>query len=193
MFIQSVSNDLRSILDQINNLHQLIKRQGSQAFHDEDYDAVARYKDAAEEILAFKKNLSTLIDSWADILPGLSETLKETRGIPEGDDSFKDSMTVKLTEGNLNNAYILLNRYTHMFPEDAFGERSKEEGVGKQVTLFVDGLSEPVKTDIDGKRKFFRDRKWVRKFFEIHRLKPGDRIVIERIAEYAYRVYVPEE
>jgi hypothetical protein len=193
MVTQRVSNDLRSALDQISNLHQLIKQQGSQAFHDEDYDAVARYKDAAEEILTFKKNLSTLIDSWANLLPGLSETLKETRGFPERDDRFKDSVTIKLTDGNLNNSYILLNRYTRMFPEDAFGKRSKEEGIGKQVTLFVDGLSEPVKTDIDGKRKYFRDRKWVRKFFEIHRLKPGDRIVIERIAKYAYRVYVPEE
>jgi hypothetical protein len=193
MDTQRVSHDLSSVLDQINNLHQFIKRQGSQAFHDEDYDAVARYKDAAEEILMFKENLSALINSWAEIHSGLSGIIKETHGIAEIDDRFKDSVTIKLTDGNLNHSYIRVSKYTHLFPKETFGGRNKKEGVGKPITLYVDGLSEPVKTDIDGRHVFFRDRKWARKFFKIHHLKPGDKIVIERIAEYEYRVYVPEE
>jgi hypothetical protein len=193
MDIQRVSHDLSSVFEEIDNLHQIIKQRGYQASLSDENNAIAQYKKVEEDIFAFKVKLSALIELWGDIQSDLSEILKVTHGIAERGDRFKDFVMVKLTDGNLNHSYIRVSHYKYLFPEDVFGEGSKEQGVGKPVTLYVDGLSEPVKTDIDGKHGFFRDRKWARKFFKIHHLKPGDKIVIERIAEYEYRVYVPEE
>jgi len=62
------------------------------------------------------------------------------------------------------------------------------------LKLFVDGLADPIETDIskDGgnnrPRNFFRKCGWVRKFFARQNLCPGDVIAIERIDKFAYRV-----
>ncbi|MGH9203989.1 MAG: DNA cytosine methyltransferase, partial [Vicinamibacterales bacterium] len=54
------------------------------------------------------------------------------------------------------------------------------------------GLPEPVLTDIprDAKtgrpRGFFRKRSWVRQFFQVHGLRAGDTIAIERVEDYRY-------
>ena len=46
----------------------------------------------------------------------------------------------------------------------------------------------PVETDIAGDKKIFRKRFW-RDFFDHHRLEVGDRIALERLSEFEYRVY----
>lgn len=67
--------------------------------------------------------------------------------------------------------------------------------MGEKLTLVVDGLSQPVKTDIavakgNGKpRSFFRKRAWVDRFFQHHHLKEGDTVAIERLDHLTYRVY----
>jgi hypothetical protein len=43
-------------------------------------------------------------------------------------------------------------------------------------------------TDIDGKKKFFRARGWIRSFFELTAACAGDVVCLEQTGPYAYRV-----
>jgi len=59
----------------------------------------------------------------------------------------------------------------------------------------VEGLRDPVETDIAGNgnnghpRNFFRKRAWVGQFIEKHQLQAGDVIAIERLNALTYHVY----
>jgi len=80
------------------------------------------------------------------------------------------------------------------FPPDVFGASSREAGLGEQITLEVDGLRTPVRTDIPRERKtgkprwIFRQRAWVKKFVKLHNLRPGDKILVNRIASNRYLI-----
>ena len=60
------------------------------------------------------------------------------------------------------------------------------------MTIKVEGLKEPVKTDIparNGSRKprwMFRERSWVKEFVRSHNLKPGDTVTISRVNRTTY-------
>jgi hypothetical protein len=43
-------------------------------------------------------------------------------------------------------------------------------------------------TDLDGQKKFFRKRGWVREFFAITGAKAGDQVVVNLVGPYRYRV-----
>ena len=45
-----------------------------------------------------------------------------------------------------------------------------------------------VETDIDRTKKIFRKRGWIRRFFEQNGIQAGDRVLIERLDPYHYRV-----
>lgn len=78
------------------------------------------------------------------------------------------------------------------FPPDVFGGSSKKTGLGVPITLKVDGLPNPIKTDIPtdritGKpRWIFRERSWVKTFVRANELAPGDMITIGRIDDRTY-------
>jgi hypothetical protein len=60
-----------------------------------------------------------------------------------------ESCVIKLTEaankhGNLN----IRACGKDFFPPDVFGGSSKKDGLGTPITLSVEGLTEPVETDI---------------------------------------------
>ena len=79
------------------------------------------------------------------------------------------------------------------FPPDAFGGPSRKAGIGTPIKLKVDGLSNPIETDIPrdktGKpRWIFRKRKWVKEFVHCHKLRPHDTVTINRINERTYEV-----
>ena len=103
---------------------------------------------------------------------------------------------VSITGPNLKHNHIYFSGHQDFFPHDCHGGSSKEKGIGRLLTLLVDGLPEPVRTDIatnssnGNMRSFvFRDRAWVRKFFEKHEIREGDVIAIERVDRYTYHVY----
>jgi DNA modification methylase len=108
--------------------------------------------------------------------------------------SGMESCTIQLTEaaykyGNLN----IKPCGRDFFPPDAFGGPSKKAGLGTPITLKVDGLSNPIETDIpedkEGKpRWIFRERKWVREFVHHHKLHSGDTVTIERIDKRTYEI-----
>ena len=104
---------------------------------------------------------------------------------------------IAITEANLKekNKHIYISGHHDFFPDECYGQSSKEKGIGKEMTLIVEGLTGTFKTDIgidgdNGKpRNFFRNRKWVRKFFEKHEIRAGDVVAIERLSKYTYRIY----
>jgi len=102
---------------------------------------------------------------------------------------------ISITKANLSNNHIYISGHHDFFPPDCVGAPNKRDGLGRIVTLSVDGLSESVETDIASNgqngspRNFFRNRRWVRQFFEKHEIREGDVIALERLADYNYRVY----
>lgn len=113
-----------------------------------------------------------------------------------GDVSDKKRL-VSITEANLkkNNKHIYISGHHDFFPNECYGESNSKKRLGKEMTLIVEGITKPVKTDIgmetgNGRpRNFFRKRSWVGKFFEKHRLRTGDVVAIERLGKYTYRIY----
>ena len=76
----------------------------------------------------------------------------------------------------------------NFFPEDSFGETSAKKGTGKPVTLRIYGLETTIHTDIPKDKKIFRRRAWVKKFVRYHKLRPDDRVKINRINETTYEI-----
>ena len=102
---------------------------------------------------------------------------------------------VSITNGNLSNKHIYISGHHDFFPSECYGKSNAKSGTGQNLKLFVEGLPDPIETDIskdDGNgrpRNFFRKRGWVRRFFARHNLRPGDVVAIERIDKFAYRIY----
>jgi hypothetical protein len=100
-----------------------------------------------------------------------------------------DRIIIPLTQGNLTNKHVYLARHLDFFPADAIGSHNEGAGQGTLLKLHFDGLPEAAETDIDPNHKIFRlrDRHW-RDFFERHGLRAGDKVAIERTAEYDYLI-----
>jgi hypothetical protein len=91
-----------------------------------------------------------------------------------------------LTQGNIDNSHFNLRKVRSLFPPDVFGG-SNSEHLGKKVSIDWGG-TETAETDIDAEKMIFRRRKWVKQFFATNRLTGGDRIEIEKLGDYAYRI-----
>lgn len=91
----------------------------------------------------------------------------------------------ELTEGNLKNNHIYLRGFIHKFPSDAIGGSSKSEAARRMI--MVDwGHANPVETDLDGQKMFFRSRTIARRFFEDTGAEAGDRVLVTETAPYRY-------
>lgn len=93
----------------------------------------------------------------------------------------------ELTAGNLANNHIYLRAFLGAFPGDAIGGSNKSSLAPRMVTIDW-GAASPATTDIDGSKKFFRNRAWVRDFFERTNARSGDIVVIHEVAPYRYAV-----
>lgn len=95
---------------------------------------------------------------------------------------------------NLRANHLYLTGHADFFLADCYGAPSSKGAPGKPLRLDVDGIAEPVMTDIPTEarsgrpRHFFCKRAWVRQFFKKHGIKPGDTICIERITAHRFRV-----
>ncbi|MGH7134568.1 MAG: DNA cytosine methyltransferase, partial [Pirellulales bacterium] len=103
---------------------------------------------------------------------------------------------LEVTAGNLRQNHIYIRGNYDFFPRDCIGPaRRSQRGCGT-IEIQLAGLNQTVTTDIgcDAKtgkpRGFFRSRRWVRLFFEHHRLKVGARLSLERLSERRYRLSV---
>jgi hypothetical protein len=94
---------------------------------------------------------------------------------------------ITLTQGCFTQNYVRFPKYIDFFPSDSIGG-SNEEQAGKLFSIHVEGLDKEIQTDIDGSKKQFRKRCW-QEFFDHHNLKVGDEVVIEKLADYEYKIY----
>jgi hypothetical protein len=94
---------------------------------------------------------------------------------------------IEINEANLTHSHFYLHAIFERFPADAVGGSNKASAARRMVTIDWGG-PEPVVTDLDGKKKFFRVRGWVRSFFEMNDASAGDLVLVEQIAPYHYRV-----
>ena len=87
---------------------------------------------------------------------------------------------ISVNGANLRNAHVYISGHHDFFPDECYGVSGKENGLGTQMILIVDELHEPVKTDIakdgtNGRRSnFFRNRRWVFRFFNCSNREEGD-------------------
>lgn len=94
----------------------------------------------------------------------------------------------RITQGNLGNNHFYMRDFLNRFPADAIGGSNKESA-GRPV--LVDwGSGVPVETDIDGEKKFFRARGWIRKLFERSGAEAGHHVVVAETGPRSYRVWV---
>lgn len=94
---------------------------------------------------------------------------------------------IQITQGNINNNHIYLRSIFDRIPADAKGGSNKASAARKEIIVDWGG-PEPVRTDIDGDKKFFRARGWIGAFYKLNRAKAGDKVRIEETAPYRYRV-----
>lgn len=94
---------------------------------------------------------------------------------------------VEITQGNIDHNHIYLRSFFERFPEDAVGGSNRHEKAAREVIVDWGGGA-PIHTDLDGSKRFFRARGWIRDFFELHDAEAGDRVLIEETGPYAYKV-----
>ena len=103
-----------------------------------------------------------------------------------------ESRTIELTKADITNNKLNIRPCGKgFFPKDAFGGSSKKGNLGVPITLKVDGLPNPIQTDIPkdmaGRpRWLFRERAWIRKFVKVHNLHPDDTVMIYRVGKRTY-------
>lgn len=95
--------------------------------------------------------------------------------------------TTEITQGNLNHSHIYLRSFFEAFPEDAVGGSNRALAAPREITVDWGGGA-AVMTDLDGAKRFFRKRGWIRSFFERNGVRAGDMVLVEEIAPYCYRV-----
>lgn len=98
-----------------------------------------------------------------------------------------------LTARNIRNGHIYLKACLNAFPDACIGGPNASRAGEPLLLDWGDG--EAIETDIDGDKKIFRKRGWARAFFRRERARPGDAVVISRIASrrYALRLERAEE
>ena len=93
----------------------------------------------------------------------------------------------ELTVGNIRNSHIYLRHFIHKFPSDAIGGSNATQAASRKVRVDWGGAS-AIDTDLDGDKKFFRSRSWIRMFFERFSAKAGDRVQVIETSPYRYRL-----
>ncbi len=105
---------------------------------------------------------------------------------------------LRVTAGNLRHSHLYVNGHYDFFPADCIGGARRSSAEGSTIAIHLDGLDRTIRTDIgrDAKtgkpRGFFRERAWVRQFYEHHQVKAGECLALERLSERSYRLSVQE-
>jgi len=95
--------------------------------------------------------------------------------------------TTEVTQGNIDNNHIYLRAFFDKFPADAIGGSNRAAAASREIAVDWGGES-AVMTDLDSAKRFFRKRGWIREFFERYSVRAGDKLTIEEIAPYSYRI-----
>lgn len=95
--------------------------------------------------------------------------------------------TTEITQGNIDNDHIYLRGFFDKFPADAIGGSNRASAAQREIAVDWGGRT-VVMTDLDGAKRFFRKRGWIREFFARYGARAGDSVMVEEIAPYSYRV-----
>ncbi|QEU10505.1 3'-5' exonuclease [Paracoccus yeei] len=113
----------------------------------------------------------------------------EIRQDPECGRALRHIGTTQITQGNIDNNHIYLRGFFERFPEDAVGGSNRASAAPREISVDWGGAT-PVMTDLDGTKKFFRARGWIREFFARNGAKAGGEVDVEEIGAYSYRVNI---
>ena len=113
-------------------------------------------------------------------------TTSTSRPIPV-ERTFRQIGTSQITQGNIDNQHIYLRGFFEKFPADAIGGSNKSEAAKREISVDWGGET-VVMTDLDGAKKFFRRRSWIRAFFERNGIMAGDLVSVDETAPFSYRV-----
>lgn len=94
---------------------------------------------------------------------------------------------IEITQGNIDNDHIYLRTIFDKFPADAIGGSNRASSAQREISVDWGGGT-VIMTDLDGSKRFFRKRGWIREFFAQHRARAGDIVMVEEIGPYSYRV-----
>lgn len=95
--------------------------------------------------------------------------------------------SVVLSSGNVRHNHIYLRGFFDMFPADVVGGSNRSEAAARELVV-VWGEEKRVQTDLDGTKKIFRSRGWIRRFFEHSGAAPGDVVQVFQVDPYTYHV-----
>ena len=94
---------------------------------------------------------------------------------------------MEITQGNIDHNHIYLRTLFDKFPAEVIGGANHAEAAKRELAVHW-GAGDIVMTDLDGKKKLFRKRGWIREFFSRNHTRPGDMVAIEQIDAYSYRL-----
>jgi hypothetical protein len=97
--------------------------------------------------------------------------------------------TTVLTPGNINNNHFYLRDVWTVFPDDCIGGSNMATAAVRSVTISW-GADLAETTDVDGQKKLFRKRGWVREFFNQNDAQAGDQVSIHMKNPYEYMVSI---
>jgi hypothetical protein len=95
--------------------------------------------------------------------------------------------TTELTQGNIDNSHIYLREFFDRFPGDAVGGSNRSQKANRNILVDWGGTS-LVETDLDGTKRLFRARGWIKRFLEMNAADAGDSVLVEQTGPYSYRV-----
>ncbi|GGO58396.1 hypothetical protein GCM10011315_27860 [Roseovarius pacificus] len=133
-----------------------------------------------------------MIEDYPEATPSLSEAAKPGGASPEANDQAQARKLIGhtvLTQGNINNNHFYLRDIWSAFPADCIGGANASTAAPRSLTVRW-GSSNPTVTDLDGKKKLFRKRGWVREFFTQNDARAGDKVMIHAIGKFDYEVSI---
>ncbi|MFG1301998.1 exonuclease domain-containing protein [Xanthobacter sp. V3C-3] len=172
--------------------------------HDAGEDAraaaeVVLHAEGAQPVRAQDPASHSLVESVSDETCKLIDATDDLAGVPEpaaaamplapishGRTGYHIG-TTEITQGNIDNSHIYLRGFFEKFPADAIGGSNRASAASREIAVDWGGGT-AVMTDLDGTKRFFRKRGWIREFFERHGVRAGDTVTVEEIAPYSYRV-----
>jgi len=167
------------LLKEIENAIKELDQEAIKALEKSDRKRARELAEKGLQMEAIQDKVKHIHKEWGNLFPG-----KER---PE-----HSTITIELTQGSINGNYIPLRKHKDFFPPDSIGGSSKRKGEGRPLRLYLEGIAEPIDTDIEANCRFFRWRGWS-KFFGLHSLRAGDEVVIEKVSDYDYKVYPKSE
>jgi hypothetical protein len=126
--------------------------------------------------------------SFWTVPPAVADAIRRQLGRSpiDGHEMALTSRLLTVTQGNLRNRHLYLREAFDIFPENVFGGADASQSAPQ--TIRVQWGSEMVETDIDRAKKIFRKRGWVGQFFDEARIQAGDRVLLEQLEPYTYRL-----